>query len=203
MAARLRPGVPRPAARRPAAAGAWLLSLALAAGAAAAGDEAAAPRAGQAASRRAAPAAKPASSAPKKVWTAADLAQLRQTSRAAITVAEVPTSDIPATPTAPAPEPGVLNRLQETVNESDAALQRLERERLAAVNPFLRGLSRDPEGKAVAPRPVAEIEAERDQWLSRQAVAKATLERLARSAQRPPEEYLPPAPGNEPPEKAE
>jgi hypothetical protein len=163
-----------------------------------AGDAAPAPsgqhQAGSAASRPATAPARPASAAPKKVWTAEDLARLRQTSRAPITVAAVPTPEIPSATTTQAADPGVVKRLQEVLGESDAALQRLDRERLASLNPFMRGLSRDPQGKPVAPRPVAEIEAEREQWVSRQAVAKATLERLARAANRPPEEYLPTAP---------
>lgn len=135
-----------------------------------------------------------------KVWTLADLERLRRESRGTVTYAGVTTPSIalPTPEPATGPSPTTLLRYQEMVTQAHAAIARLERERLAMANPFLRGLARDAEGRPTAPRPIADIDAEIQEWRNRERLARTSLVRAAQLTGRPVEELLPPSPSSAP-----
>lgn len=121
--------------------------------------------------------AKPAATpqAPRKVWTTADLDKLRTTPSQSVTFLEGQPNQGPEPKlvegvVAPGPQ-GVPARLQEMVSEAQANLDRLERERLAAGNPLLRGLAA---GQPI--RPIADIDKDRLKWAERLRLAETALE---------------------------
>ena len=124
------------------------------------------------------PPAKPAPGpqAPRKVWTSADLDKLRTSPSTSqrVTFLEGQASTAPEPRlvegvVAAGPQ-GVPARLQEMVSEAQANLARLERERLAAGNPLLRGLAA---GQPI--RPTADIDKDHLKWAERLRLAETAL----------------------------
>lgn len=109
----------------------------------------------------------------RKVWTATDLDRLRAEPSHGVTVVETASASVSpeaVIPQAGAGPQGVPARLQEMVSEAQANLARLERERLAAGNPLLRGLAG---GQPI--RSTEEIDKDRLKWSERLRLAATAL----------------------------
>ena len=126
------------------------------------------------------PAAAPAAAAPpaprkaRVVWTQADLDRIRAAPNQRLTVlgssGSIGTIDVPARHDAAA----VTDRYEVLLVEAEAEIARLERERLAAANPLVRGLASGAQGGR-GPRPLGEIDAELQKWKARRADTAANV----------------------------
>lgn len=117
--------------------------------------------------------------AKKKVWTNADLVALRKDPSAQVMVLESkriggPTAQVRSKP-AVRPQ-DVVDRYALLAKEAEQKVAELQRERLAASNPYLRGLASGTGG----PRTPDEIEADLKRWAGRRDAAKANLERATK-----------------------
>ena len=112
----------------------------------------------------------------RKVWTAADLQALREKPGSAVLVLESKDPEIPASglQREPAVSPQqVVDRYAKLVAEADQKLSQLQREKLAASNPFLRGLASSTGG----PRGAAQIDEDIASWKARRSAAQDNLDR--------------------------
>lgn len=129
------------------------------------------------AASRAAKAARAADAGTRKVWTLEDLENLERSRPGGVNVVALPTPASLTSMTAPLPGSqaasgvpaqrpgGVAARYEEILAQADAEIAKLERERLAGLNPYLRGLA------AETPRPAPLVEADLAKWRERRAVA--------------------------------
>jgi hypothetical protein len=114
--------------------------------------------------------------AKRRVWTNADLVALRNDPSAQVLVLESKRLGGPAPKVRmkPSVKPqDVVDRYAALAREAETKLAELDRERLAASNPYLRGLA----SKTGGPRSPAQIEADRQRWTSRRDTARSNLER--------------------------
>jgi hypothetical protein len=142
-----------------------------------------------------APAAAGAQTRPaRKVWTNADLEALRRDPSARLTVLESKaigrdTARVHAEPSVSPQD--VVDRYQALVAEAERKLGDLERERLAGINPFLRGLASQTGG----PRPADQVQADLERWRGRRDAARDNLERARKlTGSRPQPSPVQPAP---------
>jgi len=128
-----------------------------------------------------------------KVWTNAELLRLRsQPGSRVMFLDTTPNTGLPeVTRTRFETAASVVGRYREMISEADREIARLEREKLAARNPYLRGLV---EG---GPRSPALIEADLERARARRASADANLRKASVSAGIPVPK-TPPPPGREP-----
>ena len=146
---------------------------ALAAAEAPAGPTASAPLSPLVAAARAAQAAREAKGAAPagKVWTIEDLEALKLQHHSQVNVLSMPGSGAIVTSTSGAARPeqaspaGVAARYRELLTEAEGEIAKLERERLAGTNPYLRGLGGEKT------RTVPQIDADLAKWRERRDVA--------------------------------
>lgn len=127
----------------------------------------------------------------KRVWTMADLERLRASGTSRVSVIASPRLPELRFQRPLEVDQGLAQRFREVIAEADEQLRRLESERLAARNPFLRGTLRDSEGKPRPPRSIADIEAAIASWTRRKGAAEQRLAQMSRSTGTPVEELAP------------
>lgn len=150
------------------------------------------PGKGQGAARPAGTQSRPATRPTRKVFTNADLERLAARGGGRLSVMGSPSAGvIPSVGAVQAVTPQeVMERYEELIQEADRRITELEREKLAGVNPFLRGLASASGG----PRAAAEVEQELNYWRIRKNSAVANRDRAAEAAG----VRLPPPPAEEP-----
>jgi hypothetical protein len=124
------------------------------------------------------PAAPAAAPGPRpSVWTQGELDRLRAKPGSQVLVADGDT-DIYVYPKdgAPAGDPQARARYEALITQANDEIQRLEREKLAATNPYLRGTAKDAQGQAAAPRSLELIDAEIVRWTQRRTQAETLLQ---------------------------